>query len=47
MAELLIKAGQSDGDTINVGFNSDKSEIKMKIRKKKDSGEDQVDDSEE
>jgi len=36
MAEMLIKAGQSDGDVINVGFNSAKSEIKIKIQKKKE-----------
>ena len=36
MAEVLIKAGQSDGDIINVTFNSAKSEIKIKIQKKKD-----------
>jgi ATP-dependent Clp protease ATP-binding subunit ClpC len=36
MAEVLIKAGHSDGDIINVGFNSAKSEIKIKIQKKKD-----------
>jgi ATP-dependent Clp protease ATP-binding subunit ClpC len=45
MAELLIKAGPSDGDIINVGFNSDKSEIKMKIHKKKDSGEEKDEDT--
>jgi hypothetical protein len=39
MAELLIVSGQGDGDIINVGFNSTKSEIKMKIVKKKDPGE--------
>jgi ATP-dependent Clp protease ATP-binding subunit ClpC len=37
MAEVLIKAGHSDGEVINVGFNSAKSEIKIKIQKKKDS----------
>jgi ATP-dependent Clp protease ATP-binding subunit ClpC len=48
MAELLIKAGPSDGgDIINVGFNSEKSEIKMKIQKKKDSGEEKAEDSDE
>jgi ATP-dependent Clp protease ATP-binding subunit ClpC len=37
MAEVLIKAGpSSDGDVINVGFNTAKSEIKIKIQKKKD-----------
>ncbi|HOW40159.1 MAG TPA: ATP-dependent Clp protease ATP-binding subunit [Bacteroidales bacterium] len=35
MAEILIKASQQDGDTIHVGFNSAKSEIKIKIQKKK------------
>jgi len=35
MAEILIKATQQDGDTIYVGFNSAKSEIKIKIQKKK------------
>ncbi len=39
MAEVLIKAGPSDGDIINVGFNSAKSEIRIKIQKKKESGE--------
>ncbi len=43
MAEVLIKAGPSDDDIINVGFNSAKSEIKIKIQKKKDSGEEQED----
>lgn len=37
MAEMLIKAGQSEGDTIVVAFNSEKSEIKIKIQKKKES----------
>jgi ATP-dependent Clp protease ATP-binding subunit ClpC len=37
MAEVLIKAGKSDGDIINVGFNTAKSEIKIKIQKKKES----------
>ncbi|MGA1976635.1 MAG: ATP-dependent Clp protease ATP-binding subunit [Bacteroidales bacterium] len=41
MAELLIKAGPSEGDIINVGFDNVKSEIKMKIQKKKEKGEDQ------
>ncbi len=36
MAEVLIKAGPADGEIINVGFNSAKSEIKIKIQKKKD-----------
>jgi ATP-dependent Clp protease ATP-binding subunit ClpC len=35
MAEVLIKANLNEGDTINVGFNSAKSEIKIKIQKKK------------
>ncbi len=35
MAEVLIKAGPSDGEIINVGFNSEKSEIKIRIQKKK------------
>ena len=35
MAEVLIKANLHEGDTINVGFNSAKSEIKIKIQKKK------------
>jgi len=47
MAEVLIKAGPSDGDVINVGFNSAKSEIKIKIQKKKEGTEDKADDSEE
>ena len=36
MAEVLIKANLKEGDCINVGFNSAKSEIKIKIQKKKD-----------
>ncbi len=40
MAEVLIKAGHSDGDIINVVFNSAKSEIKIKILKKKELSED-------
>ena len=35
MAEVLIKANLKEGDIINVGFNSAKSEIKIKIQKKK------------
>jgi ATP-dependent Clp protease ATP-binding subunit ClpC len=35
MAEILIKAKQQEGDSIYVGFNSAKSEIKIKIQKKK------------
>ncbi len=34
MAEVLIKANLKEGDIINVGFNSAKSEIKIKIQKK-------------
>jgi len=47
MAEVLIKAGPSDGDIINVGFNSTKSEIKIKIQKKKEGAEDKADDVED
>ncbi|MBN2857076.1 MAG: AAA family ATPase, partial [Candidatus Delongbacteria bacterium] len=36
MAEVLIKAVPGDGEIINAGFNSAKSEIKIKILKKKD-----------
>ncbi|HOP59352.1 MAG TPA: ATP-dependent Clp protease ATP-binding subunit [Bacteroidales bacterium] len=36
MAELLIKAVPGEGETINVGFNSTKEEIKIKIQKKKE-----------
>ncbi len=46
MAELLIIAGKGEGDVINVGFNSAKSEIKIKIHKKKDAGEEKDEDSE-
>jgi ATP-dependent Clp protease ATP-binding subunit ClpC len=35
MAEVLIKAKLHEGDCINVSFNSVKSEIKIKIQKKK------------
>jgi ATP-dependent Clp protease ATP-binding subunit ClpC len=35
MAEVLIKSNLSEGDTIQVGFNADTSEIKIKIQKKK------------
>jgi ATP-dependent Clp protease ATP-binding subunit ClpC len=35
MAEVLIKADLKEGDTIHVGFNSAKSEIKIKIQKTK------------
>lgn len=43
MAEVLIKAGKSDGDVIQVGFNTAKSEIKIKIQKKKVISEDNKD----
>ena len=36
MAEVLIKADLKDGDTIYVGFNSVKSEIKIRIQKSKE-----------
>jgi len=36
MAEVLIKADLKEGDTIHVGFNSAKSEIRIKIQKKKE-----------
>ena len=36
MAEVLIKAISGDGDIIHVGFNSAKSEIKIKIQKHKE-----------
>ncbi len=39
MAEMLIKAGPSDNEVINVGFNTAKSEIKIKILKTKEGGE--------
>lgn len=35
MAEVLIKADLLEGDTIHVGFNNEKSEIKIKVQKKK------------
>ena len=35
MAEVLIKSNLQEGDLIHVGFNSAKSEIKIKIQKKK------------
>jgi ATP-dependent Clp protease ATP-binding subunit ClpC len=35
MAEVLIKANLKEGDCIQVGFNSAKSEIKIKIQPKK------------
>ncbi|NMB52130.1 MAG: ATP-dependent Clp protease ATP-binding subunit, partial [Bacteroidales bacterium] len=41
MAEILIKSMPEEGDIINVGFNSAKSEIKIRIQKKKESGEEQ------
>jgi ATP-dependent Clp protease ATP-binding subunit ClpC len=36
MAEVLIKAELKEGDAIHVGFNSAKSEMKIKIQKKKE-----------
>lgn len=36
MAEVLIKSELKEGDTIFVGFNKAKSEIKIKIQKKKE-----------
>jgi hypothetical protein len=39
MAEVLIKATLVEGDWINVGFNAAKSEIKIKIHKKKEEAE--------
>ena len=36
MAEILIKANIAEGDTIYVGFNAAKSEIKIKLKKFKD-----------
>ena len=36
MAEMMIKAGQSDGDLFNIGFDSEKSEIVIKIVKKEE-----------
>lgn len=47
MAEVLIKATQQDGDTIHVGFNSAKSEIKIKIQKKKSDTADNAEESAE
>ncbi len=35
MAEVLIKSNLREGDSIHVGFNATKSEIKIKIQKKK------------
>jgi ATP-dependent Clp protease ATP-binding subunit ClpC len=35
MAEVMIKASLIEGDLVNVGFNAAKSEIKIKIHKKK------------
>jgi ATP-dependent Clp protease ATP-binding subunit ClpC len=35
MAEVLIKSNLEEGDSIHVGFNAAKSEIKIKIQKKK------------
>jgi len=45
MAEVLIKAGPSDDNVINVGFNTAKSEIKIKIQKKKAEADNQEDKS--
>lgn len=36
MAEMMIKTGQSDGDLFNIGFDSEKSEIVIKIVKKEE-----------
>jgi ATP-dependent Clp protease ATP-binding subunit ClpC len=41
MAELLIKAEAEEGDTIHVGFNSGKSEIRIRMRKRKEAAEEQ------
>jgi ATP-dependent Clp protease ATP-binding subunit ClpC len=46
MAEVLIKAELLEGDTINVGFNNAKSEIKIKIQKKSEVAEDSDSESE-
>jgi len=35
MAEVIIKAKLAEGDGINVGFNAEKGEIRMRIQKKK------------
>ena len=43
MAEVLIKSGPGEGDIIYVGFNSAKSEIKIKIQKKKEGQEEPED----
>ncbi len=43
MAEVLIKAVPGEGEVISVGFNTAKSEIKIKIQKKKESGEEPED----
>ena len=45
MAEILIKANLVEGDVILVGFNSTKSEIKIKIQKKKSEVSEDIDDS--
>ena len=45
MAEVLIKANLIEGDVILVGFNSAKSEIKIKIQKKKSEVSEDIDDS--
>jgi hypothetical protein len=47
MAEVLIKAGPADGEIINVGFDSAKSEIRIKIQKKKDKADNHEDKSSE
>ena len=35
MAEVMIKASLTEGDSVNVGLNEAKQEIKIKIHKKK------------
>ncbi len=44
MAELLIKATLHEGDCICVSFNSEKSEIKIKVQKKKSELPEKTDD---
>jgi ribosomal protein L19E len=39
MAEVLIKAELVEGDIIHAGFNSAKSEIRIRIQKKKEDRE--------
>jgi ATP-dependent Clp protease ATP-binding subunit ClpC len=39
MAEVLIRAELREGDTIYAGFNPAKSEIRIKIHKKKEQPE--------